>query len=84
MAEAVPLEGRDVLEVGCGRGGGAAYVVDRSPPRSRSASTSPERDRAGRRDTGRAGVELVEGDAEALPFGDGRFDAVLNVESAHW
>jgi ubiquinone/menaquinone biosynthesis C-methylase UbiE len=85
VAEAVPLEGRDVLEVGCGRGGGAAYVVDRFRPRSMVgldlARSAIER---GRREHARTGLELVEGDAEALPFADGSFDAVLNVESAHW
>ena len=85
VAGAAPLAGRDVLEVGCGRGGGAAAVFERYGPRSLVgldlAASAIER---ARRDHGRPGLEFVQGDAEALPFGDAAFDVVLNVESAHW
>jgi SAM-dependent methyltransferase len=85
VASAAPLEGRDVLEVGCGRGGGAAFVFERHRPRALTgldlASSAIER---ARREHGRPGLQFVQGDAEALPFGEASFDAVLNVESAHW
>jgi SAM-dependent methyltransferase len=85
VASGAPLEGRDVLEVGCGRGGGAAFVFERHRPRSLVgldlARSAVER---ARREQGRAGLAFVQGDAEALPFADASFDAVLNVESAHW
>jgi len=85
VAAGAPLEGRGVLEVGCGRGGGAAFVFDGHLPRSMTALDLAQSaiDRA-RHEQGRAGLEFVQGDAEALPFGDASFDAVLNVESAHW
>jgi SAM-dependent methyltransferase len=85
VASGAPLEGRDVLEVGCGRGGGAAFLFERHRPRSLVgldlAASAIER--AGR-EQGRAGLDFVQGDAEALPFADACFDVVLNVESAHW
>ena len=85
VASAVPLEGRDVLEVGCGRGGGAAFVFAHHRPRSLTALDLARSaiERAGR-EHARPGLRFVQGDAEALPFGDASFDAVLNVESAHW
>jgi SAM-dependent methyltransferase len=85
VASGAPLEGRDVLEVGCGRGGGAAFVFERHRPRSLTALDLARSAiaRAGR-EHGRSGLQFVEGDAEALPFGDASFDAVLNIESAHW
>jgi SAM-dependent methyltransferase len=41
VASGAPLEGRDVLEVGCGRGGGAAFLFERHRPRSLVGWTSP-------------------------------------------
>jgi len=84
VASAVDLRGRDVLEVGSGRGGGAAYVRRVFNPRSLTGVDYSERavafcQRAHRE----PGLTFVHGDAEALPFEDRRFDAALNVESSH-
>jgi SAM-dependent methyltransferase len=84
VAGAADLTGQDVLEVGCGRGGGAAFVFERFGPRSVTGLDLARQavDRCRRR-YGRAGVSFVAGDAEQLPFADGWFDAVLSVESSH-
>src|SRR4051794_1111375 len=37
VAGATDLDGKDVLEVGCGRGGGATFVFDEFRPRSMTA-----------------------------------------------
>jgi SAM-dependent methyltransferase len=78
------LEGKDVLEVGCGRGGGSAFVFERFRPRSMTgvdlARTAVERCR---RRYGRPGLTFRTGDAEQLPFPAEAFDAVINVESSH-
>ena len=83
LAGAVPWKGKDALEVGSGRGGGASYVVRRFRPRSfvglELSRTAVDFCR---------GYHLLprlsfrQGDAEALPFADGSFDILLNVESS--
>jgi SAM-dependent methyltransferase len=77
--------GLDVLEIGSGRGGGAAYLAHRLAPRRlvgldiSAAATALARWRHGSMPP----LEYHQGDAEALPFGVETFDLVLNVESAH-
>jgi SAM-dependent methyltransferase len=84
VAGALPLRGLDVLEVGCGRGGGTAHLFERYEPRSMTGLDLSLRSFAHcRRRYGRPGLEFVAGDAENLPFPDASFDAVVNVESSH-
>jgi SAM-dependent methyltransferase len=81
---ATGVDGAEVLEVGCGRGGGAAFVR-----KQLGAASVVGLDFAGRAISlcrklhPLAGLSFVVGDAEALPFADGSFDAVLNIESSH-
>jgi ubiquinone/menaquinone biosynthesis C-methylase UbiE len=84
VAGARDLSGTDVLEVGCGRGGGAAFVFETFGPRSMTGLDLARKaiDRCRRR-YARPGLEFVAGDAESLPFPDGSFDVVLSVESSH-
>ena len=79
------LRGREGLEVGSGRGGGAVYLAERFRPRRFVAlDVSAEATALARRRHGEgSGVEFVPGDAENLPFPAASFDFVLNVESAH-
>lgn len=84
VANAVELKGRDVLEVGSGRGGGADYIKRYLRPASMVGVDFSEK-----------AIELCEqhynvdglsfklGDAENLPFNDQSFDVVVNVESSH-
>jgi len=81
---AVDLGGRDVLEVGCGRGGGAYYLAKRFRPRAytgldicRSAIASCRSSYA------LDNLSFIRGDAQRLPFPDASFDVVINVESSH-
>ena len=78
------LRGADVLEVGCGRGGGSSFIARYRGPRtttgldlSRSAIALCRRHRRAPR------LGFVQGDALAMPFPDRTFDAVVNVESSH-
>jgi SAM-dependent methyltransferase len=84
VAGAVDLRGLDVLEVGCGRGGGAAFVFERHGPRSLTGvDLSASSVAYCQRSYARPGLSFRVADAEHLPFPDGSFDAVLNVESSH-
>jgi SAM-dependent methyltransferase len=84
VARGAPLAGRDLLEVGCGRGGGAAYVARAlSPRRLVAVDLAPRAIALCRRRFNRDNLVFAVGDAERLPFPDGTFDVVLNVESSH-
>lgn len=78
------LRGLDVLEVGCGRGGGASFISRYRRPRSMiGVDLSSSNITFCRRRHALPGLRFVPGDAESLPFADNAFDAVLNVESSH-
>jgi SAM-dependent methyltransferase len=80
----VELRGARVLEVGCGRGGGSAYLARHHGPAamigidlSRRATELCQRMHVV------PGLEFRIGDAERLPFARDSFDVVINVESLH-
>lgn len=83
-ATQVDLNGKRVLEVSCGHGGGASYLMRTQHPAS---YTGLDLNSAGidfcRNRHHLAGLDFVEGNAEDLPFPDQTFDAVLNVEASH-
>jgi ubiquinone/menaquinone biosynthesis C-methylase UbiE len=84
VAGAVPLAGREVLEVGCGRGGGASFVARYHRPRALVAvDLAPRAVALCRERFDVPGLSFDVGDAERLPFAAATFDAVLNVESSH-
>lgn len=84
LASLTPLQGKRLLEVGSGRGGGAAHLrrvhetgdltgLDLSE-RAIEASQARFED---------PGLRFVPGNAEALPFEDASFEVIFNVESSH-
>lgn len=78
------LAGKRVLEVGCGRGGGASYLTRALNPES---YVGLDLNKSGiefcRRRHQLPGLEFVRGDAEDLPFPNASSDAVINIESSH-
>ena len=81
----VDLRGKDVLEVGSGRGGGSAYLARyRDPASMTGVDFSPKAVAfSARRHREIPNLRFIAGDAEKLPFPDAQFDAVVNVESSH-
>jgi ubiquinone/menaquinone biosynthesis C-methylase UbiE len=80
----VPLTGQAVLEVGCGRGGGCAYIRRHLDAENVTGLDLAACNIAFCRSThGHNGLEFVRGDALNLPFEAETFDAVVNVESSH-
>lgn len=84
IATQVDLAGKRVLEVGCGHGGGASYLMRTTHP---AAYTGLDLNPVGiafcQQRHHLDGLEFVKGDAEQLPFPDQSFDAVINIESSH-
>ncbi|HYB37983.1 MAG TPA: class I SAM-dependent methyltransferase [Mycobacterium sp.] len=84
-ATQVDLDGKRVLEVSCGHGGGASYLVRTLHPAS---YTGLDLNPAGidfcRKTYNLPGLDFVRGDAENLLFPDQSFDAVLNIEASQF
>lgn len=84
VASQVPLQGRQVLEVSCGHGGGASWIMRNLGP---AAYTGLDLNGAGvkfcQERHRMPGLTFQEGDAMSLPFADASWDVVLNVEASH-
>jgi len=84
LATKTTIEGKKVLEVGSGRGGGARYIAGNLHPASYTGM-----------DLAQSAVDLstrihplpnlkfIQGSAEAIPLEDNSIDVVINVESCH-
>ncbi|MBU0534225.1 MAG: class I SAM-dependent methyltransferase [Candidatus Omnitrophica bacterium] len=84
VVSSVKLYGLDVLEVGCGRGGGASYVAGCFVPKSVTGlDLCKESINFCKKHYFVKGLSFCQGDALNLPFADNNFDAVVNVESSH-
>ncbi len=84
VASAVDLTGREVLEVGSGRGGGASFVARYlRPSRVVGVDVSPQSVAFCRARHAAPGLSFEVGNAEQLGFAAASFDAILNVESSH-
>ena len=83
-ASQVDLSGKRVLEVSCGAGGGASYIVRNLGPASYTGlDLNPASIEKCRERHKLPGLDFVQGDAENLPFPDQSFDAVMNIESSN-
>lgn len=83
--DGLPVAGARVLEIGSGRGGGSRYIARYHAPASViGLDYSPQTVRLAQRlNVGTRGLSFRVGDAEKLPFPDGCFDLVVNIESSH-
>jgi len=78
------LEGKDILEIGCGRGGGLAFIHRVFRPAS---SVGIDRDPTAigfcQKHYKQSGLTFMQGDAQSIQLPDRSFDLIINVESCH-
>lgn len=80
----VNLRNFDILEVGCGRGGGSSYIMRYLKPKSMIGLDFSEKAvEFCNKHYSIKGLSFKAGDAEAIPFESNKFDIVINVESSH-
>jgi ubiquinone/menaquinone biosynthesis C-methylase UbiE len=77
-----PLENASVLEVSCGRGGGATFLM-RQFGIKRYVGIDLSRENLRFATARQDGPEFLHGDALKLPFADASFDVVVNIEASH-
>jgi SAM-dependent methyltransferase len=80
-----PVAGKRVVEVSCGRGGGAAHVASTFHPASYIGIDISEKNLAlaAARFGDVGNLRFQQGNAEALPLPDASCDVVLTVEASH-
>ena len=73
-----------MLECSCGHGGGASYLVRTQHPASYTGlDLNPAGIEFAKNRHHLPNLDFVEGNAQALPFADESFDALVNVEASH-
>jgi O-methyltransferase len=78
------IDGARVLDVGCGRGGPAAYIARYSAAEEvTGVDACADSIELCRRRHRQERLRFMHGYADDLPFDDASFDVVLNVESSH-
>ena len=84
LASAVKLKHKDVIEIGCGRGGGLEYITRYFSPDSAVGIDLDKQAIAfcNRHYTSKE-LSFLQGNAQKLPMGDDSCDVVVNVESSH-
>ncbi|BBZ36297.1 phthiotriol/phenolphthiotriol dimycocerosates methyltransferase [Mycolicibacterium confluentis] len=82
-ATQVDLTGKRLLEISCGHGGGASYIVRTLGTASVTGlDLNPVGIEFCRRKHQLPGLDFIHGDAVDLPFADNTFDAVLNIQAS--
>ncbi len=80
----IDLSGKDILEIGCGRGGGASFIMRYLKPNSLvGADITANAISFCNQYYDIASLSFVLDNAESLRFNDNIFDVVINIESSH-
>lgn len=80
VAAIAPVEGREVLDVGCGHGRLCAALCRRG---ARMSAIDPEASAIAAARAAAPGARVEQAGAEAMPFADESFDAVVALNSLH-
>jgi SAM-dependent methyltransferase len=84
LVRAHDLENKDILEIGCGRGGGLAFLTKLLKPSSAvGIDKDPSAVEFCNKFWGKPGLSFMQGDAQAVSLPDNSFDVIINVESSH-
>ena len=84
IARSVDIKGKDILEVGSGRGGGLSYINRYLVPKSATGVDLCKKAIGFcNQHYAKEGIKFVHGNAQSLGFPDETFDVILNVESSH-
>ncbi len=84
VAGSVDIQGKDILEIGCGRGGGISYVSRYMSPKSATGlDLNKNSIEFCKKYYSNENIRFVRGNAEKLSFQENSFDVVINVESSH-
>lgn len=84
LAQKATIKDMHVLEIGCGRGGGASYISRYlSPARITAIDIAKNAIKLAKQNHQETNLHFMQGNAEKLPFPDESFDVVMNVESSH-
>tara|TARA_B100000945_G_C20268468_1_gene542736 strand:- start:217 stop:903 length:687 start_codon:yes stop_codon:yes gene_type:complete len=84
LCSKINLNNLTILEVGCGRGGGASFIARYyNPKKIYGIDLSPNAIKLCKESHNENNLEFLIGDSENIPFDDGFFDVVINVESSH-
>jgi ubiquinone/menaquinone biosynthesis C-methylase UbiE len=84
VTSGVDLRGKDVIEIGCGRGGGLSYLARNMMPSTAVGVDMCKKAISFCNQNYRADdLSFVHANAERLPFDGESFDVAINVESSH-
>lgn len=84
IARGATIAGKDILEVGSGRGGGLSYVTRYLKPKSATGLDLCETAVAfSNKYHNLENIKFVQGNSQDMPFAEAAFDVVLNIESSH-
>ena len=80
----IDLTDKELLEIGCGRGGGTAHIADiYSPGHTHGIDFSNRSIQICRKCYPSKTLSLEVGEATDLPYSDDTFDAILSIETSH-
>ncbi|MCB0552935.1 MAG: class I SAM-dependent methyltransferase [Phaeodactylibacter sp.] len=84
VASGIDIQGKDILEVGCGRGGGLSYITRYlSPSKVTGLDLNNRAIEFCKKNYVGEGITFLQGNAQLLKFEDNCFDVLINVESSH-
>ncbi|HPP82637.1 MAG TPA: class I SAM-dependent methyltransferase [Rubrivivax sp.] len=83
LAELVPIDGREIIELGCGAARMARTLLERHPGCRVTGLEVDARQHAKNLASPQPGLRFVAAGAEAIPFPDASFDVALMLKSLH-